>query len=307
MTDAEAEIADGRQRLVRRNWRFSLLPGVILALLLVVLGWEILRQNMGPTEWPWSITILGIAPAATLCGVFASLLLAREQFARSMRPNLLWSTEFRQSEVLGQPAWTIHLLNVGPALAHVDAITYTVVVTGPTGVVVRKAVSHGEAVRLLDQCGLVPDRDYHLELITPGAPLSVVKQLSEGIEFGAFTEAAVARLRQLNFAITVVDTMGDRHQKSLPFLATLPERARPGRRAFSPATAESNPPSPILPPTTEVSMETPTTDPTLTAPTAAEPAPEPAIANPHLRELVNTRANLNDQTRPSPFKAYGKN
>lgn len=226
MTDSEAEIVAGRQRLVRRNWRFSLLPALILSVLLVVLGWEILRQNMGPTEWPWSITILGIAPAATLCGVFASLILAREQFARSMRPNLLWSTDLRESEVLKQPAWTIHLMNVGPAVAHVDTVEYTVAVVGAKGVVARKAVSQGEVIKALDQCGLQPGRDYHLELITPGAPLSVVKQLSEGIEFAAFTEAAVARLRRLNVSITVVDTMGDRHLKSLPFLATLPEGAR---------------------------------------------------------------------------------
>ena len=235
MTDSEAEIIAGRQRLVRRNWRFSLLPAMVLVLLLGVLGWEIVRQNLAHDRWPWSITILGIAPAATLCGVFASLLLAREQFARSMRPNLQWSTQLRQNEVLGQPAWTIYLMNVGPALAHVDAIEYTIVAVGRTGMVVRKSVSQGEAVRALDYCGLVPDRDYHLEMITPGAPLPVVKQRSEGIEFGAFTEAAVSRLRQLNFTITVVDTMGDRHIRSLPFLATLPERSRPGKRT---ATAE---------------------------------------------------------------------
>lgn len=50
-------------------------------------------------------------------------------------------------------------------------------------------------------------------------------------------------------------------------------------------------------------METPAT----TLPDATVEAERASvIVNPHIRELVDTRAILNDQTRPVPFTAYNK-
>lgn len=221
--DPETEIEAGRQRLVRRNWRFSLLPWIILILLLLDLAWEILRLNMGLTCWPWNITILGVGPAATLSGVFGTLLLAREQYARSMRPNLLWSSSYRRSERLDTMAWTLHLLNVGPGLAHVERVRYTLKLVTTAGSVEEKEIAFARVVEAFATAGMVLGSDYHLELVSSGAPLAIVKQPAEGIEIAAFPTGALQIMDRFDLAVQVVDTLGDRHMRSLPFMSTLPD------------------------------------------------------------------------------------
>jgi hypothetical protein len=229
--DAESEIAAARQQLVQRNWRFSLVPAVVLVILLLVLGWELLRQNMNTYEWPWTIALLGVAPAATLAGVFAGLLIAREQFARSMRPSLSWSCQFRRSDNLEDSAWIVHLLNFGPGPANIESIKYSLTITTDSGDIQKNDVSRREAVKLLKEVGLQEGRDYNLELITPGASLPVVKQRAEGVDFATFKAGALDSVRRLNFRVCVVDIMGDHHEKSLPSNAGLPDiikQVRPG-------------------------------------------------------------------------------
>lgn len=232
--DPELEMA-ARQRLVKRNWRFSLVPAAVLGVLLLVLGWELLRQNMNTYEWPWTIGLLGIAPAATLAGVFASLLIAREQFARSMRPSLSWSCQFRRSDTLEDSAWIVQLLNFGPGPANIESIKYSLTVVTGSAAIQKNDVSRGEAVKLLSKIGLQEGRDYNLELITPGAPLPVVKQRAEGVDFAEFKVEALDSVRRLNFRVCVVDIMGDHHEKSLPFIAGLPDIIRQVRPTIQPS------------------------------------------------------------------------
>jgi hypothetical protein len=221
--DPEAEIEAHRQRLVRRNWRYSFVPRLVLGALLMVLAWELLRQNMDTCIWPWNIATLGVTPAATLSGVFASLLLAREQFSRSMRPSLSWASELRNSEILQGRAWTVDLMNFGPGTANVVKVTYSVVAGDGPRMVSCETVSRRDAARTLRESGLEEGRDFYLRLLTGDAPLPVAKSASEGVEFAALKEEARAMVRRLDFEVLVVDVMGDFHAKSLPFIATLPE------------------------------------------------------------------------------------
>jgi hypothetical protein len=188
-----------------------------------VLSWEILRQNMGSDKWPWTIALLGVAPAATLAGVFGSLLIAREQFARSMRPSLSWSSHSRRNDNLEDSAWTAHLMNFGPGLAIIESVKYSLTIATHSGVIEKNDMSRREAVDLLNEVGLQDGRDYYFTLITPGTPLPVVKQRAEGFEFAAFKAEAFNSIERLNFRVRVVDIMGDHHEKSLPFMATLPD------------------------------------------------------------------------------------
>lgn len=230
--NTESEIEAVGPRVLRRNWRFSLIPKITLYLLLVILVWEIVRQNscVGAetcrAEGLWSITLLGVGPSATLCGVFATLVLTREQFARLMRPNLMWTSHRDESGVLGRSAWTARLLNAGPGIVRIKRVTYSLSVLTPIGMRHRTNATHGEAIALLNEAGLVEHSDYHLELMTSGASLPVVKQRSEGTEFAAFTDESLVPIRNLVFILVTVDTMGDTHIGSLPFKATLPEAVR---------------------------------------------------------------------------------
>ena len=183
--DPEAEIEAHRQRLVRRNWRYSLVPALVLGALLIVLAWEVLRQNMDTAVWPWNMATLGVTPAATLSGVFASLLLAREQFSRSMRPSLSWASELRDSEILQGRAWTADLMNFGPGIANIEKVTYSVVATDGQRMVSCDNVSRREAASTLREIGLEEGHDFYLRLFTSGAPLPVAKSAAEAVEFAA--------------------------------------------------------------------------------------------------------------------------
>lgn len=189
---------------------------------LAVLLWEVIRQNMPVTEWPWKLGILGIGPAATLSGLFASLLLAREQFARSMRPQLAWSSQFSQSDMLDCETWTATLMNVGPSIANVESVKYSIWFEHGLEKVGVKSVPREQAIEFLERYKFFEGSDYYLRLVTAGAPLPVVKQPSEGIEFGAFSYRLLESCIRLDLHVTVVDIMGDTYSKSLPFLSTLP-------------------------------------------------------------------------------------
>jgi len=120
-------------------------------------------------------------------------------------------------------------MNVGPGLAHIESIRYSLVLSTTSGVSARNNLTHREASKFLTNVGLKAGHDYHLELITGGAPLSVVKQRSEGVEFASFTEEALTGFHTVTFSVVMVDTLGDRHKKSLPFIATLPDSLRNAR------------------------------------------------------------------------------
>ena len=219
--DPQSQIGAVKQHVVSKNWKFSLIPSVVLGVLLVDLCWEVIRQNMDTSEWPWKFTFLGVTPAAALSGVFATLVLARAQFAMSVRPSLSFSAEIRKSEFFGENAWTIRLMNAGPGLAHVDSVSYTI---SKVAEYTSCNVSRQIFIERLQDAGLHHGRDYHIRLITEGTPLPVVKNSGEGMEFAAFTLGsleAVRKMRRLDFRVRVLDTVGDRHEKSLPCPAAL--------------------------------------------------------------------------------------
>lgn len=219
---AEARLERARQRLIRKNWKFSALPKAILVGLLVILTWEVLRQNMDVSQSPWCFAILGVGPAATLSGVFASLILAREQYARSMRPSLAWSSQLRPSDGLGAQAWTAHLMNFGPGIAHVEHVLYTVKLSNAAAAIAKERIGRHEVINILMTMGLHEGRDYQFKLVTPGAPLPVAKTVADGIEIAAFGLKTIPFLKIFDVHVAVIDTMGDIYEKSLPFTATLP-------------------------------------------------------------------------------------
>lgn len=216
-------IESGQQRRIKRNWKFSIVPATALFMALTSLVWELIRQNMPADQWPWTVATLGVAPAATLSGLFLSLILAREQFARSSRPNLSWSSHGLENKSVKGNVYTATLMNAGPGIANVAKATYSLEIQAGGECLSVHNANHKAAQRVLRQAGLVDGVDFHLELLTGGAPLPVAKNRTDGIEFAAFSKRAIVMCQRIDFAVSVIDTMGDEHLKSMPFLATLPQ------------------------------------------------------------------------------------
>jgi hypothetical protein len=80
-----------QQRVLRRSRKYSLLPQALVAGLLVLLVWEMLRVNVNSdlrAEFPWRVTLLGVDTTASIVAAFIGVIIARGQFARAIQPTL---------------------------------------------------------------------------------------------------------------------------------------------------------------------------------------------------------------------------
>ena len=220
---SEQTIEDGRQRVVKRSWKYNLLPGIVLFISSCDVIWEVLRANLAATSGPFSVQLIPVAPAANIAGAFAGLLFARSQYARSVRPSLTWSARLTTSPSIPASGWAVHLANVGPGLANVSEVSYTLEAKAPNDGSLRCAGSRKDVTQLLERAGLLFGVDYHLQLVTRDAPLPVAKSAAEGIEFAVFSIRSLKIIERLDFRVRVVDILGDEHEKSLPLMATVPK------------------------------------------------------------------------------------
>ena len=69
-----------KQRKIKNNRKFSLLPMLILGVILADLVWEIWLSNLPQAE-------------VDKLFIFFGLILARDQFATTLKPNISWSTQ----------------------------------------------------------------------------------------------------------------------------------------------------------------------------------------------------------------------
>jgi hypothetical protein len=218
---------DGRQRIARRNAAFVLLPTCILVLLSCDLIWEVARSNVSEStrsHWPWRLSLLGVAPAAGLAGVLGGLLLARGQFARSVRPALGWTANnTSQSSMIGDRSrWTVYLFNGGAGLATVSRIRYSVVLGASIDCIPDKAwLDFRSTMKTLRAASLSEGEDFAIFNLGEGAALPAVKGPSDGVELAALGERCLSRLRAFDIWIQVTDTVGDTHERVLRCLEPL--------------------------------------------------------------------------------------
>lgn len=209
------------QKLVRRNKKFSLLPRIILAVLLLLLVWEIILVNLSDDFNGWKFSLLGITSTASLCGVFITLIIVREQFAWTMRPNLSWLTSYEKVKNLNKNAWSATLLNVGPGIGVIDQVTYTLEWYSDKISEKEFRISRSEFIGVLEYLNFKNEIDFHVRLVTPGAPLQTIKNKEEGILMMALSEKVIKKFTRLDLHVRISDIMGDIHEKSIPFLKTI--------------------------------------------------------------------------------------
>ena len=198
---------------------------VLLFALLAVLAWEVVRTNMSDAakgHLPWKIATLGISPAASLAGVFGGLLLARSQFARSIRPAIGWAGEWenaQQDEGLAGASnistWTVKVYNGGSGLGVVHECLYQVAAK-------RATTAPGEWVTLsdardkLEDAGLVPYVSF--TEVGVGHPLVSSTKPKDGYPIFRLQHCALDDVVEINMRIAVVDMVGDRHQRYMQLL-----------------------------------------------------------------------------------------
>ncbi|MFI5668980.1 hypothetical protein [Streptomyces sp. NPDC051704] len=210
---------DAQRRIRRNRWLFTA-PLVLLCLLGVVLVWEIVRGNMSEASrahWPWRLQLMGAEPLASLLAVAAGAVLARAQYARTVRPALGWRAEFVAGQLPGPGKdWSVGVLNGGQHNVVVEHVDYRLTLardadaghpgeddgwTGLAGV--------GEQ---LVAAGLRPTVDFRLVGMGAGYPL-VATGTYETVGVGVFSKRFLDEVRAFHMRIQVVDSVGDTHER----------------------------------------------------------------------------------------------
>ncbi|MFK0048242.1 hypothetical protein ACIQU4_29965 [Streptomyces sp. NPDC090741] len=214
---------DAQRRIRRNRWLFTA-PLVLLCLLGAVLVWEIVRGNMSEASrghWPWRLQLMSSEPLASLLAVAAGAVLARAQYARTVRPMLGWRSDYVAGELPGESkAWSTGVFNGGQHNAGVHRVDYFVVPEGEVldGPVPEDAwMSLRQAGERLGEIGLRPAADFRLTSMGAGFPL-VATGTYETIVVGVFSKRFIEEVRAFHLRIQVVDSVGDTHERVIDCL-----------------------------------------------------------------------------------------
>ncbi|MFB8117474.1 MULTISPECIES: hypothetical protein [unclassified Streptomyces] len=204
------------QRRIRRSPLLFTAPLVLLVLLVLVLVWESVRANIGPgaqDDWPWRLQLLDTDVLGSLLAVAAGGVLARAQYARTVRPYLGWRGRWVKDPLSGDAeAWRVGMLNGGQHIAAVESCAYAVVLAGGEAPSRPRWNDLSSTVAELVGAGLAAAEDFRLIEFGRGFPL-VGTGTYETVLVGAFSREFVERVDALYVRVRVTDVVGDTHER----------------------------------------------------------------------------------------------
>lgn len=203
---------------MRRSPLLFTAPLALLALLVLVLLWETVRANVSPEargDWPWRLQLLDTEALGSLLAVATGAVLARAQYARTVRPYLGYRGSWRTGLLAeGKPAWRVGVLNGGQHIAVVDSWECRVVLRGGSDAAPAPWVAVPDVVAALTSAGLAVGRDYRLIAFGTGFPL-VGTGNYETVPVGVFSQRCVEKVESLHIRVRVTDVVGDSHERVL--------------------------------------------------------------------------------------------
>ncbi len=216
--------ANDAQRRIRRNpWLFTA-PLVLLSVLVVVLVWEVVRGNLPEAwraGWPWRLQLMSQEPLASLLAVAAGAVLARAQYARTVRPVLGWRSAFVPGELAGsERSWRVGILNGGQHNVALDRVDYRVVLAGGPDGEPAPGAGWSDLAGVADRltrAGLRAGVDMRIPTFGPGFPL-VATGTYETIEVGVFSKRFADVVQAFHVRIQVEDSVGDTHERVIDCL-----------------------------------------------------------------------------------------
>lgn len=204
------------QRRIRRSPLLFTAPLVMLFLLFLVLVWESVRANIGPgaqDDWPWRLQLLDTEALGSLLAVAAGGVLARAQYARTVRPYLGWRGAWVKGHLRGDAeSWRVGVLNGGQHIAAIESCDFMVVMAGTGDSSRLRWTGLFDAVAELTEAGLVVAEDFQFSEFGRGFPL-VGTGTYETVLVGAFSREFVARVDALYVRVRVTDVVGDTHER----------------------------------------------------------------------------------------------
>lgn len=218
MAQSEAHVAPDvshlRQRVISRNRLSYRVPQTAFWFMAADVLWEVVKENRPKTRSPgapWWFTVFDLSTAVTAAGIIGSLLIARTQFARTIRPALGFSSnQLPVSALITLPSrWTASVTNGGPGTCTVLRSEWRYALFDEP--IEDRWLSWQDAVEALAQRGLDYGRHYYLLHLGPSAVLP--GNANHRLEIASFSERAVSMLRTVELRIQVVDLVGDVHER----------------------------------------------------------------------------------------------
>ncbi|WP_405012622.1 hypothetical protein [Kitasatospora sp. NBC_01539] len=207
------------QRVVKRSGWFARLPLGLVAVSMLLLVHNLVRKNLAHPAGIWRIELLDTQAAVAVVLASAGAVLARAQYARTVRPALGWSGRVAAGLAPdGRLVWTCHVVNGSQDVAVVAGIDYrlafTLAARSDGAPASTRWLSQEEVSAVLTARGLPAEGDFMLSLIAPGRPISV-----QGLMFvGWFTEKAMAEIENVFLRVQVVDRVGDTHERVMALM-----------------------------------------------------------------------------------------
>ncbi|MFD4028032.1 hypothetical protein ACFWRV_31655 [Streptomyces sp. NPDC058576] len=209
------------QRRVGRSSLLFTAPLVLLAVLTLILLWEAVRANVSPgarDDWPWRLRLLDTEALGSLLAVAVGAVLARAQYARTVRPYLGYRGSWRKGLLVeGESAWRVGILNCGQHIAVIESWECRVVPRGEPDGATAPWVAVPDVVATLTACGLTAGRDYQLIAFGTGFPL-VGTGNYDTVPVGIFSQRCVEEVESLHVRVRVTDVVGDSYERVLDCL-----------------------------------------------------------------------------------------
>ncbi|MFF8914477.1 hypothetical protein ACF08M_14420 [Streptomyces sp. NPDC015032] len=222
MSEAYGEDVDplsGAQRRIRRSPLLFTTPLVLLGLLTALLVWEAIRVNTtagARTEWPWRLQLIDAQVLGSLLAVSLGAVLARAQYARTVRPYLGWRAAWTTGLLAAEaPAWRVGILNGGQHLAVIESWDTRVVMKGAEDAADAPWSSVSGTVAELTEAGFVVGEDFRLIEFGAGFPLAGAVGGHETVLLGVFSESFVQQVQSLHVRVRVTDVVGDTHERTM--------------------------------------------------------------------------------------------
>ncbi|MET8954672.1 hypothetical protein ACWEO4_00095 [Streptomyces sp. NPDC004393] len=211
---------DDRQHRVHRSPLLFTAPVVLLALLSLLMVWEMVRGNVSPqlrAQWPWRFSLLTPEALSNLLAVSLGFVFARAQYARTVRPIIGWSGHVSTSvrAMNSKFVWVVDIRNGGIHSAILENADYYV---QPKGEHIAATdipwQGYEEAVAALESLGLRIGKDFDLNPIGSGSPLGVPSG-ERGMYTARLSVPAISLLDNFYLRIRVIDAVGDTHERIL--------------------------------------------------------------------------------------------
>ncbi|MFD7492830.1 hypothetical protein ACFV8T_10490 [Streptomyces sp. NPDC059832] len=210
------------QRRVRRSPLLFTAPLALLGLLTALLVWEAVRVNVSTeaqAEWPWRLQLIDGQVLGSLLAVSLGAVLARAQYARTVRPYLGWRAAWTKGLLTAQAsAWRVGILNGGQHMAVIESWDIGVVTQGADDSADARWSSVSDAVAQLTEAGFVVGEDFRLIEFGTGFPLMGAVGGHDTVLVGAFSESFAQQVQSLYVRVRVTDVVGDTHERTMDCL-----------------------------------------------------------------------------------------